>query len=155
MFPLRKTQQINLLGVLLLLLWWQGPDFLLQHPDLWRPQPDCVPTSDALKELVTLDRVVGRYSFSDQVVYTPPPVLDLVLDGVNCLDSVAPGNLMLRVRALEQIQQKLGKKISYQPLLPILLIHDQRTELGELVHKVQNSQPLPKTFRKFNLFIQE
>ena len=35
-------------------LWWQGPGFLLQHPDLWRPQPNCVPTAESLIELVTL-----------------------------------------------------------------------------------------------------
>ena len=133
-------------------LWWHGPDFLRQQPDLWRPQPDCVPTSDALSELVTLERAIGRYSFSAQVMYNPPPVLDLVFAGVDRLGTPAPGDLMLRTRALERIQEKLEKKTSDTPLLPLLIMHAQRTELSELVQKVQNERPLPKTFHKLNLF---
>ena len=96
-------------------LWWHGPPFLLQQPDLWRPQPNCVPTEESLAELVTLERAVGRYSFSAKMAYSSPPILDLVLDGISRLGTAAPGNLMLRVRALERIRKKLGKSLAINP----------------------------------------
>ena len=136
-------------------LWWNGPKFLSQQPGLWRPQPDCVPTSGALAELVTLERAIGRYSFAAKVVYTSPPVLDLVFAGVARLGSEAPGDLMLRLRALERIQNKIGKTLNPDPLLPLLIIHAQHTELPELLYKVKNGCALPKTFRKLNLFLHQ
>ena len=71
-------------------LWWTGPEFLHQHTSLWREQPSCIPTDDALSELITLERAVERYSFAVQGVHFPSSVVHLALDSIDHLSSAAP-----------------------------------------------------------------
>ena len=138
-------------------LWWTGPEFLRQHASLWREQPTCVPTDDALSELVTLDKAVGRYSFGTQGICAPASVVHVVLDSLDRLSSVSPGDLILRVRALERIRAKLGKKITEdtKPLLYYVIKHLQQTHLKDLLQAVQKEQPLPKCYSKLSPFLHD
>ena len=138
-------------------LWWNGPGFLRQHPVLWKTQPDCIPTTDALSELVTLERAVGRYSFAAHTFHAPHPAVQLAIADLNRLDTPQPGNLMLRIRALERIREKLGKSLTdhHTSILELVIRYVQQTELGVLFHKVKMSQPVPKSYRKLNLFIEK
>ena len=137
-------------------LWWNGPGFLRQHPVLWKTQPNCIPTTDALSELITLERAIGRYSFVAHTVYAPPPAVQLAIAGLDRLDTPQPGNLMLRIRALERIREKLGKSLADQrmSILELVIHHMQQTELGDLLRKVRLSQPIPKSHRKLDLFVE-
>ena len=133
-------------------LWWAGPEFLRQHVSLWRDQPPCVPTDDALSELVTLDRAIARYSFTTQRVCPTPPLVHMALDSLDRLSSPAPGDLILRLRAMERIRSKLGRKIAEdtKPLLYYLIKHVQQTHLGELMEAVRLDRPIPKCYRKLS-----
>ena len=135
-------------------MWWTGPEFLCQHESLWREQPLCTPTDDALSELITLERAIGRYSFATQGGCHDSPLEHLSLDR---LASDSPGDLILRVRALERILVKLGKKIAEdtRPILYYLIKHLQQTYLPELLQAVRDDKTLPKRYRKLSPFLQD
>ena len=79
----------------------------------------------------------------------------MALDSLDRLSSPAPGDLILRIRAIERIRSKLGRKIAEDTklLLYYLVRYVQQTHLLELVEAVRLDRPIPKCYRKLSPFL--